>query len=68
VLNPLEDKGDALADTDPPGVDGTLTLTFDSCNSGSVENDITSIDKQGIIPIGRVADDNIVICEALNAD
>jgi hypothetical protein len=54
--------------TDPPGSDGTIILTFDSCNSGTVEYDITSIDRQGIIPIKRVADDNIVICEALKAD
>ncbi len=54
--------------TDPPGSDGTIILTFDSCNSGTVKYDITSIDRQGIVPIRRVADDNIVICEALNAD
>jgi hypothetical protein len=51
--------------TDPPGSDGTLVVTFDGCNSGTVEYDITSINRQGIIPIKRVADDNIVICEAL---
>jgi len=52
--------------TDPPGSDGTLILTFDSCNSGTVEYDITSINQQGVVPIKRVADDNIVLCEALN--
>jgi len=51
--------------TDPPGSDGTIILTFDSCNSGTVEYDITSINQQGIVPIQRVANDNIVICEAL---
>ena len=54
--------------TDPPGSDGTITLTFDSCNSGKIEYDITSINQQGEIPIRRVADDNIVLCEVLNAD
>jgi hypothetical protein len=53
--------------TDPPGSDGTLTLTFDSCNSGTVEYNIPSIDRQGIIPIQRIANDNIVVCEALAA-
>jgi plastocyanin len=51
--------------TDPPGSDGSIILTFDSCNSGTVEYNITSINRQGIVPIQRVADDNIVICEAL---
>ena len=51
--------------TDPPGSDGTITLTFDSCSSGTIEYDIPSINQQGTVPIQRVADDNIVICEAL---
>jgi len=45
-----------------------LILTFDSCNSGTVEYEITPINKQGIVPIKRVADDNIVLCEALKMD
>jgi hypothetical protein len=54
--------------TDPPGSDGTITLIFDSCNSGTIEYNITSIGQQGIVPIQRVADDNVVICEALKAE
>jgi len=54
--------------TDPAGSDGTLILTFDSCNSGTVEYDITPINRQGIVPIKRVADDNIVLCEALSSE
>jgi hypothetical protein len=45
--------------------DGTITLSFDSCNSGTVEYDIHSIDRQGVVPIKRIADDNIALCEAL---
>lgn len=54
--------------TNPAGSDGTITLTFDDCNSGTIDYDITSINRQGTVPIRRVADDNIVICEALKAD
>lgn len=54
--------------TEPPGSDGTIVLTFTSCNSGTVEYDIPSINRQGIVPIQRVADDNIVLCEALNSN
>ena len=54
--------------TDPPGSDGTIVLTFNSCNSATVEYDITSINRQGTVPIQRVAGDNIVICEALSTD
>jgi len=52
--------------TDPPGSDGTIVLTFYSCNAGTVEYDITSIKQQGTVPIQRVASDNIALCEALN--
>lgn len=52
--------------TEPPGADGTLTVTFDGCNSGTIEYDITSINQQGTIPIERVATDNVALCESLN--
>lgn len=54
--------------TDPPGSDGTFIVTFNDCNSGTVEYDIPSIDRQGIVHIQRVADDNIALCQALSAD
>jgi hypothetical protein len=66
--NGIFDTTTEIEHTDPPGSDGSIILTFDSCNSATIEYDITSINRQGIIPIKRVADDNIVNCEALNAD
>ncbi len=64
----LFDTATDVQRTDPPGSDGTLILTFDSCNSGTVEYDIPSISMKGIIPIQRVAKDNITLCQALSAD
>lgn len=61
------DTSTVIEHTDPKGSDGTITLTFSSCNSGTVEYDITSINQQGTIPIRRVADDNIVLCEMLGS-
>ena len=52
-----------ISQTDPPGADGTVRLTFDSCNSGVVEYDIPSIEQQGTIPIQRIAPDNAARCE-----
>ena len=63
----LFDTTTKIQRTDPPGSDGTILLTFTSCNSGTVEYDIPSINRQGIVPIRRVVDDNIALCEALNA-
>jgi len=45
--------------------DGTIILTFEDCNSGTVEYDIPSIDQQGTVPIQRIAGDNVVLCQAL---
>jgi hypothetical protein len=64
----LFDTPTEITRTDPPGSDGTIVLTFDSCNSGTIEYDIPSINMQGAVPIQRVANDNVVLCEALNAD
>ena len=64
----LFDSSAEVTRTDPPGSDGTIILTFDGCNSGTVEYDIPSINRQGVVPIRRVANDNIVICEALKTD
>ena len=51
--------------TDPPGSDGTFTLKFKNCSSGTLEYDITSIDSQGTVPIVRAAADNVRLCNAL---
>ena len=45
--------------------DGTIILTFTSCNSGTVEYDIPSIERSGTVPIERITGDNIALCEAL---
>jgi len=64
----LFDTSTEIIRTDPPGSDGSITLTFDSCNSGTVEYNISSIDREGIVPIQRVASDNIALCEALQSE
>ncbi len=46
-------------------VDGSITLTFTSCTSGTVEYNIPSINRQGNVPIERVAKDNATLCDAL---
>ena len=62
------DTSTEIERTDPKGADGTLTLTFDNCNSGTIEYDIIPIDRQGIVPIERVSIDNVPLCEALIED
>lgn len=47
--------------------EGELLLEFTTCNAGSVQYDIASINKHGSIPIERVALDNVALCYELNA-
>lgn len=56
---------DTRSDTEEV-IDGSIVLTFDSCNSGTVSYDIISIGRKGTVPIQRVASDNIALCETLS--
>jgi len=44
---------------------GTILLHFNGCNSGTVTYDIPSINRTGVIPIERVAQDNVALCEMI---
>lgn len=45
--------------------DGTITIEFSHCNAGTVTYDIPSIGRQGVVPIERIALDNVPLCESL---
>jgi len=64
----LFDTSTLVQHTDPPGSDGTITVTFESCETATVEYDIPSINRQGTVPIQRVANDNRALCEALESN
>ncbi len=44
---------------------GSILLQFDGCNSGSVTYDIAAIEQVGVVPIQRIALDNVAHCENL---
>ena len=50
------------------GTYGTITLTFQDCNNGTVDYELTAAGLSGSVPITRIAGDNIPICEALLDD
>ena len=67
----IEITSDGVFDSPEPVVsqvpDGTLTVEFEDCASGTITYNIPSIGREGVIPIQRLADDNEALCEELNA-
>ena len=58
------DSADPPATTDQDGY-GSITLRFHSCKEGQIDYDMPTPRLSGIIPIKRVVDDNVSLCEAL---
>lgn len=56
------DNGEPVPAVSP---DGTVVVEFTDCSTGTVSYDIPSIGQQGVIPIQRVAPDNVALCEEL---
>jgi hypothetical protein len=70
VLDVWVSSGGVFDSAEPPVTrdkDGEIVVEFSGCNSGTVSYDIASVDRQGVIPIERVALDNVALCEALAA-
>jgi len=58
------DSADPAPATDLAG-DGTLTMTFSDCLSGTARYPIAALGLSGVIPIQRVVADNVPLCESL---
>ena len=48
--------------------EGTITLTFQDCSSGTVDYEFTAADVSGSVPISRLANDNVALCQALGGE
>ncbi len=58
------DTGEPEAETDSSGY-GTMTIEFAGCNEALVSYEIDSLGLFGEIPIVRIVQDNVDLCEAL---
>jgi len=54
----------ALPAPAPPVQDGTITITWNGCNSALLTYGITSLGLAGQIPLERIATDRVPLCEA----
>ena len=64
----LFDDPTAPANNSPPESYGTITISFEDCSNGQVVYDLSSAGRSGTIPITRIADDNVPLCEQLNGN
>ena len=46
---------------------GSILLQFEDCMNGSLYYDIPSIGRSGLVPIRRLANDHVALCEQLSA-
>ena len=58
-----------IFDSDTPVVeneaDGALTVEFDDCYSGTVTYDLGASGRTGTVPIQRIVNDAVPLCETL---
>jgi hypothetical protein len=59
------DAAEPAASNDGVG-DGTMTIEFADCTAGLVTYDIPSVGRSGEIPIQRIVEDNVPVCESLS--
>jgi hypothetical protein len=58
------DAAEPPASNDGVG-DGTMVVEFADCSAGMVTYEIPSLGLSGEIPIQRIVEDNVALCEAL---
>jgi formylglycine-generating enzyme required for sulfatase activity len=57
------DSPEPKPETDPEPI-GTMELQFSGCNEGMVSYDIPSLELTGSVPIERITQDNVPLCES----
>ena len=61
------DRAEPVATTGQSGI-GTLVLEFADCRNGMATYDIPSLGLAGTIPLQRIVEDNVALCEVLAAE
>lgn len=61
------DSAEPAPAADPDGI-GTMTVEFADCTEGLISYDMPSLGLSGQVPIQRIVDDNVALCEILADD
>jgi endonuclease I len=56
----------AVSAVGPPVKDGTMQLKFSDCNTGVITYNIPSVNHSGEVPIVRIVQDNVALCESIS--
>jgi hypothetical protein len=59
------DAGEPRPRNSDPGTVGSMEVVFENCSRGIVKYNIPDLGLMGEIPIQRIANDNVALCEAL---
>jgi N-acetylneuraminic acid mutarotase len=60
------DSTEPVAETDPPGGVGTMTIEFADCSEGLITYELPAAGLSGEIPIERIVDDRVALCQQLD--
>lgn len=60
------DRSEPEPENSVPGSVGTMKLMFNNCSNGLVEYDMPGLGLSGTVPLQRVANDNVALCEVLS--
>jgi len=59
------DMSEPEPENSDPGTVGSMEVIFKSCSGGLVKYNIPGLELMGEVPIQRIANDNVALCEAL---
>lgn len=61
------DAAEPISENSAPGSVGSIQVVFENCANGVVKYNLPGHGLAGEVPIQRISDDNVALCEALNA-
>ena len=61
------DNSNPVPENSEAGTVGSMKITFESCSNGTIEYEMPDLGLSGEIPIQRIVNDNVALCEVLSS-